>query len=112
MSPRVCLIKEKENYHETNEYPNKMSGKSDKLQSHKKKSEKKSGESRKYGNISYDSVSCAAETNGLLALSEEIRKQLSEDVSYRLREVIHVSCVRFFSGKLQESANFCNYTMS
>jgi hypothetical protein len=70
-----------------------MSGKSDKLQSHKKKTEKKSGENRKYAQISYESVSCAAETNGLIALSEEIRKQLSEDLSYRLREVIHVSFV-------------------
>lgn len=92
----------------TNEYLNNMSGKSDKLQSHKKKTEKKSGESRKYAQISYDSISCAAETNGLIALSEEIRKQLAEDVSYRLREVIQVSCVRFFSGKLQEPVNFCN----
>lgn len=100
MCPTVCLIKEKENYHVTNDYPNKMSGKSDKLQSHKKKTEKKSGESRKYAQISYDSISCAAETNGLISLSEEVRKQLAEDVSYRLREVIHVSCVRFFSGKL------------
>jgi hypothetical protein len=72
-----------------------MSGKSDKLQSHKKKTEKKSGESRKYAQISYDSISAAAEANGISALSEDIRKQLAEDVSYRLREVIHVSYVQF-----------------
>jgi hypothetical protein len=71
-----------------------MSGKSDKLQSHKKKTEKKSGESRKYAQISYESVSVAAETNGISALSEDVRKQLAEDVSYRLREVIHVSYIQ------------------
>jgi hypothetical protein len=68
-----------------------MSGKSDKLQSHKKKTEKNSDESRKYAQIPYDSISVAAETNGISALSEDIKKQLAEDVSYRLREVIHVS---------------------
>jgi hypothetical protein len=108
----VCLIKEKENYVtrlHVNEYSNKMSGKSDKLQSHKKKTEKKSGESRKYAQISYDSISFVAETNGLTALSEDIRNQLAEDVSYRLREVIHV---RFISGKLHRPFNFCNFTMA
>jgi hypothetical protein len=70
-----------------------MSGKPDKLQSHKKKTDKKSGESRKYAHIPCDSVSVTAEANGVSALSEDIKKQLAEDVSYRLREVIHVSYV-------------------
>jgi hypothetical protein len=83
-----------------------MSGKSDKLQSHKKKPEKKSGESRKYAQISYDSISVAAESNGISALSEDIRKQLAEDVSYRLREVIHVSCVHLFSWYVIETSHF------
>jgi hypothetical protein len=107
----VCLIKEKENHHvmklHLNESPNKMSGKSDKLQSHKKKTEKKSGESRKYAQISYDSISFAAEANGLIALSDDIINELAEDVSYRLREVIHVSYVRLISGKLHGPFNFC-----
>ena len=69
-----------------------MSGKSDKLKSHKKKTENKSGESRKYGQIPYDSVVTAAETNGITGLQEDVAKQLAEDVSYRLREIIHVGC--------------------
>jgi hypothetical protein len=109
----VSLIKEKENYHVTKLHvdkdPNKMSGKSDKLLSHKKKTEKKSGESRKYAHISYDSISFVAEANGLTTLNEDIRNQLAEDVSYRLREVIHV---RFISGKFHGPFNFCNFTMA
>ena len=68
-----------------------MSGKSDKLQTHKNKAEKKSGENRKYAQIPYDSIVTAAETNGITGLQEEVAKQLAEDVSYRLREIIHVS---------------------
>jgi len=75
-----------------NVFPNKMSGKPDKLQSHKKKTNKKSGESRKYAQIPCDSIAVTAEANGISVLGEDIGRQLAEDVSYRLREVIHVSC--------------------
>lgn len=81
-----------------NVFPSKMSEKPDKLQSHKKKTDKKSGESRKYAQIQCDSITVTAEANGVSVLGEDIRKQLAEDVSYRLREVIHVSCVCFFFG--------------
>ncbi|XP_069678200.1 TAF6-like RNA polymerase II p300/CBP-associated factor-associated factor 65 kDa subunit 6L [Periplaneta americana] len=76
-----------------------MSGKSDKIQTHKKKTEKKSGESRKYAQISCDSIIAAAEANGISAVSEDISKQLAEDVSYRLREVIHNCSVHLRQNK-------------
>ncbi|KAJ9590983.1 hypothetical protein L9F63_015989 [Diploptera punctata] len=76
-----------------------MSGKSDQLQSHKKKTEKKSGEGRKYGQISYDSVVAAAESNGITGLQEDVAKQLAEDVSYRLREIIHKCSVHMRQNK-------------
>ncbi|XP_046401069.1 TAF6-like RNA polymerase II p300/CBP-associated factor-associated factor 65 kDa subunit 6L [Ischnura elegans] len=65
-----------------------MNPKTDKL-SHRKKEEKKPGEGRRYAQISVDSVNAAADSIGISSLSEEAAKRLADDVSYRLREVIH-----------------------
>lgn len=66
-----------------------MSEKPDKP-SHKKKSDK-TLEGRKYAVVSAQSVLILAESCGLVGLSEDLASKIGEDVTYRLRELIH-SC--------------------
>ncbi|XP_071450392.1 TAF6-like RNA polymerase II p300/CBP-associated factor-associated factor 65 kDa subunit 6L [Hetaerina americana] len=65
-----------------------MNPKPDRL-SHRKKEEKKAYDGRRYAQISSDSVNAAADSVGISSLSEESSKRLADDVSYRLREIIH-----------------------
>ncbi|KAG8234189.1 hypothetical protein J437_LFUL007349, partial [Ladona fulva] len=69
-----------------------MNSKSDRL-AHRKKDEKKSGEVRRYAHISADSITTAADSIGISNLSEDVPKRLADDVSYKLREIIHKCAV-------------------
>ncbi|KAG8283021.1 Transcription initiation factor TFIID [Homalodisca vitripennis] len=70
--------------------------KTEKLIYDKKITDKKDGDqnAKKYLVISPDSISSMAETIGIADLSEEVCSALAEDVSYKLREIIHVSISR------------------
>jgi hypothetical protein len=61
-----------------------------KASSHKKKDDKRPTEGRKYAQIPKESVALYAESV-VERIGDEISKPLAEDVSYRLREVLHVS---------------------
>lgn len=46
---------------------------------------------RHYAVISPESIKVMAESTGICDLSEEVSASLAEDISYKLREVVHVS---------------------
>lgn len=66
------------------------SGSRSKSPSHKKKEEKRSTEGRKYAQIPKESIVLYAETV-VERIGDDIAKPMAEDVSYRLREILHVS---------------------
>lgn len=67
--------------------------KSEKSSTTKKNLERKNSEQsiRKFAIISTDSVASVAESIGIADLSDEVCLGLAEDVSYKLREMAHVS---------------------
>lgn len=74
--------------------PSKSAGvKSEKSSTIKKNSERKNVDqsAKKFAIISPDSIASVAESIGIADLSEEVCLGLAEDVSYKLREMAHVS---------------------
>lgn len=67
--------------------------KSEKSSTIKKISERKNVDqsAKKFAIISPDSIASVAESIGIADLSEEVCLGLAEDVSYKLREMAHVS---------------------
>uniref|UniRef100_A0A1B6JKD8 TATA box binding protein associated factor (TAF) histone-like fold domain-containing protein n=2 Tax=Homalodisca liturata TaxID=320908 RepID=A0A1B6JKD8_9HEMI len=75
--------------------------KTEKLIYDKKITDKKDGDqnAKKYLVISPDSISSMAETIGIADLPEEVCSALAEDVSYKLREIIHNCSVLVHNNK-------------
>lgn len=74
--------------------PAKFDVKADKTNNIKKTvTDKKNGDQalKRYAVISPDSISLIADSAGITDLTEEAIAGLAEDVSYRIREVVHVS---------------------
>lgn len=74
--------------------PAKFDVKADKTNNIKKAvPDKKNGDQtvKRYAVISPDSISLIADSAGITDLTEEAIAGLAEDVSYRIREVVHVS---------------------
>lgn len=67
--------------------------KSEKSSTIKKNSERNNGDQnvKKFAVISQNSIASVAESIGIADLSEEVCAGLAEDVSYKLREMVHVS---------------------
>lgn len=63
--------------------------------SRKKKIEKKPLEGRKYAQIAPQSITLKAESCGFTELHEDISRVLSQEVSYRLREIVHVCILNY-----------------
>lgn len=59
----------------------------------------KGGEEKKYAQISPDSIEALAESVGIANLSLDVSRALSEDVSYRTRELAHVRTILSTPGR-------------
>lgn len=53
--------------------------------------EKKVSEGRKYAVLAPESVKIIAESCGIVGLNQDVATTISQDVSFRLNEIIHVS---------------------
>lgn len=79
--------------------PAKFDVKADKTNNIKKSADKKNGDQsiKKYAIISPESISLFADSTGVMDVTEEAIAGLAEDVSYRLREIVHVSFIYTYS---------------